>query len=103
MSELNEYLAAESPRIEDGLRRAVRAVKIVLGADYAALIDEAAARVEQVRRMHPAIEIEPSETICGHCSTRVTDGSYILAVEYPCPTISTLDGIVSAGSIGNKQ
>ena len=48
---------------------------------------------EQVRALHHPVEIEPSETICGECSYRMPNGRYLQpVVEYPCPTISALNG-----------
>src|SRR5699024_11307185 len=36
--------------------------------------DRLAATVDRVRALHRPVEIEPSETICGHCSSRLPNG-----------------------------
>lgn len=59
--------------------------------------DAALARIERVREVHRAVEVEPSATICGGCSTRRGQGDtfrYFPYVEWPCPTIRALDGEV---------
>lgn len=64
--------------------------------DVAALLaerDRLAATVERVRALHRPVEIEPSETICGHCSYRLPNGRYFGKVaEWPCPTIAAIEG-----------
>ena len=48
---------------------------------------------QRVRALHRPVDIEPSDTICGECSYRMPNGRYLQpVVEYPCPTISALDG-----------
>ena len=52
-----------------------------------------AATVDRVRALHRPVEIEPSETICGHCSYRLPNGRYFGKVaEWPCPTIAAIEG-----------
>lgn len=49
------------------------------------------ARIEAVLGLHHAVEIEPSDTICGECSFRLPNGRYFgKLVEWPCPTVELL-------------
>ncbi|MFF0816608.1 hypothetical protein ACFYVR_15875 [Rhodococcus sp. NPDC003318] len=51
------------------------------------------AALDRVRALHRPVEVEPSDTICGECSYRLSNGRYFGKVEdYPCPTIRALDG-----------
>src|SRR5699024_4569584 len=55
--------------------------------------DRLAATVDRVRALHRPVDIEPSETICGHCSYRLPNGRYFGKVaEWPCPTIAAIEG-----------
>lgn len=52
-------------------------------------------QISRVKAVHHPVEIEPSETICGGCSTRRGEGAtlrYFPFVEWPCPTVAALEG-----------
>lgn len=54
--------------------------------------DRAEAALARVRELHQPVEIEPSGTICGHCSYLLPNGRYFGKVEeWPCPTITALN------------
>ena len=58
---------------------------------------EAHAEVERLRAgieaLHFPVEIEPSETICGHCSWQLPNGRFVgQVVEWPCPTTTLTEG-----------
>lgn len=60
--------------------------------DHAEQAEQAAARVREV---HRPVDIEPSNTICGGCSTLRGEGEnmrYFPVEEWPCDTIRALDG-----------
>lgn len=60
-------------------------------------IAELEAAIQRVRDLHVAVEIEPSDTICKECSYRLPTGRYFgKIVEYPCPTIQSLEGDTDA-------
>ena len=42
--------------------------------------------------LHRPVEVEPSETICGHCSWQLPNGRFFGKVtEWPCPTVALLN------------
>ena len=45
---------------------------------------------EAVLALHRPVEVEPSDTICAECSTRLPNGRYMPTVEWPCPTAAAL-------------
>lgn len=53
-----------------------------------------------VRALHYPVEIEPSDTACAECSSRLPNSTYFeKVVEYPCPTIDALDEEPTESSI----
>ena len=57
---------------------------------------ELLAEVERLRAgieaLHRPVEIEPSETICGHCSWQLPNGRFFgQVVEWPCETAALLN------------
>ena len=45
-----------------------------------------------IKALHRPVEIEPSETICGHCSWQLPNGRFFGKVtEWPCPTVALLN------------
>ena len=48
--------------------------------------------LEKVLILHKPVEVEPSETICGHCSWQLPNGRFFGKVtEWPCPTVALLN------------
>lgn len=51
----------------------------------------ALARIARVEALHEPVNIEPSETICGHCSYQLPNGRYFgKVIEWPCDTVRAL-------------
>lgn len=56
-----------------------------------ARIDQAEAAVERVKALHKPVDVEPSDTICGHCSFQLPNGRFFGKVEeWPCPTVRAI-------------
>src|SRR5690625_3929294 len=66
------------------------------GRPYAYWVDAVstlAARLAAVEEVHTPVEIEPSDTICGHCSFQLPNGKYFgKVVEWPCDDIKAVRG-----------
>lgn len=63
------------------------AMALELVAAHRAALD----RIARVEALHQPVDIEPSETICGHCSYRLPNGRYLgKVIEWPCPTVRAL-------------
>lgn len=59
-------------------------------AAYRRAVD-AEARIAEAAKLHRPVEIEPSSTICGHCSFQLPNGRYFgKIIEWPCPTAVAL-------------
>ena len=65
----NANLIASAPDRLDRMERALRAVL----------------------ELHRPIEIEPSDTICAACSNQLPNGRFLPVVEWPCPTVTTIE------------
>lgn len=53
--------------------------------------------VAEARSEHYAVEVEPSDTICGGCSWRLPNGRFFgKVIEWPCPAVGALDRIGAA-------
>ena len=89
---------AEALEVIDGLQELGRALGLPLGERVTgpAALEKATtlrAQVEAVRKLHTAVEIEPSDTVCSACSWQLPNGHYFgQVVEWPCPTIRALRG-----------
>jgi len=56
-------------------------------------VEALASRLAAVEELHQPVEIEPSDTICGHCSFQLPNGKYFgKIVEYPCDDIKAVRG-----------
>ena len=70
--------------------------------DAARLIASAPDRLDRMERalravleLHRPIEIEPSDTICAACSNQLPNGRFLPVVEWPCPTVTTIEEALS--------
>lgn len=52
---------------------------------------------EAVLALHRPVEVEPSDTICSECSTRLPNGRYLPTVEWPCPTAALAERLGGEG------
>lgn len=63
--------------------------------DLLAEVDRLRAGIEA---LHRPVEIEPSGTICGHCSWQLPNGRFFgQVVEWPCETAALLNPTEQAG------
>lgn len=49
------------------------------------------AALEDVLELHRPIDVEPCDTICEACSSRLPSGRFMPTVEYPCPTVEAVN------------
>lgn len=50
--------------------------------------------LQAVLDLHKPVDVEPSETICSACSNRLPNGRFMPTVEYPCPTVETIQDAI---------
>lgn len=51
-----------------------------------------AAALTAVLELHHPVEVEPSDTICSHCSFRLPNGRFFgKVVEWPCSTVEAIE------------
>ena len=95
-----------APHYDGGHYRLCPEVAIVEGdstwSDDAAFIAAARTNVEQMERalrvvlgLHKPVEVEPSDTVCGECSTLLPIGRFLRTVEWPCPTVTSIEEALS--------
>lgn len=53
-------------------------------------VPDLVAALEAVLDVHQPVDIEPSETICKGCSTKISTAFYEPTVEWPCPTVQAI-------------
>lgn len=56
-------------------------------ADSRTRLPQALNALQSVLDLHKPVDVEPSETICAVCSTRLPNGRFMPTVEHPCPTV----------------
>ena len=78
--------------------RSVLAIASDLSIAHDALDGTAPDRLDRMERalrgaleLHRPIEVEPSDTICAACSNQLPTGRFLPVVEWPCPTVTTIE------------